>query len=120
MANFFYFADRKHRATATLRTVLLSIFGLGEGAVNHLAAKIGLPPSIRFRRIPSSKLRRLQSLLSTLPTGRALRKRYILRVSEKERLGTYQGVRHLQGLPTRGQRTHSNGRTASRVRFRLQ
>lgn len=119
MANFFYFADRKHRATATLRTVLLSIFGLGEGAVSQLAAKTGLSPSIRFRRIPPAKLRQLKSLLSALPTGRVLRKQYILRVAEKERLGTYQGIRHTQGLPTRGQRTHSNGRTAGRVRFRL-
>jgi len=30
--------------------------------------------------------------------------------------GSYRGIRHIQGLPCRGQRTHANGKTTRRLK----
>ncbi|MDE0709426.1 MAG: 30S ribosomal protein S13, partial [bacterium] len=32
-------------------------------------------------------------------------------IKRKMEIGCYQGLRHRRGLPVRGQRTHTNGRT---------
>jgi small subunit ribosomal protein S13 len=38
-------------------------------------------------------------------------------IIKSQRIKSYKGKRHAQGLPVRGQRTHSNGLTAKRLSF---
>jgi small subunit ribosomal protein S13 len=38
------------------------------------------------------------------------------RIDELVSIKSYRGLRHRQGLPVRGQRTHTNGRTAKKLR----
>ena len=40
-------------------------------------------------------------------------------IRRKTEIGTYQGLRHRNGLPVRGQRTHTNARTRKGPRFAI-
>jgi len=43
---------------------------------------------------------------------------YGTRIHEHKKYATYRGVRLLHGLPSHGQRTHTNAKTSKRLRFK--
>jgi small subunit ribosomal protein S13 len=45
-----------------------------------------------------------------------LKKEKILLAKKLVQIKTYRGIRRLRGLPIRGQRTHTNAKTASKFR----
>ena len=47
-----------------------------------------------------------------IPQHSSLKKKILINVLLNVSVGTYKGVRHMHGLPVRGQRTWSNGKTS--------
>ena len=87
--------------------------GLGLRSAAAFATLLGLGPRLPAGRRPQL-MGRLEARLSALRLDRTLRRWEQARIQAKRRLATAAGRRHLEGLPVRGQRTHSNGRTARR------
>jgi small subunit ribosomal protein S13 len=100
-----------HRPAAT---ALDPFVGLGRRSAAAQAAALGLGPRTPLNRA-GRPLRPLEGRLGRLRLDRTLRRWEQLRIQAKRRLGSAPGRRHDQGLPVRGQRTHSNGRTARRL-----
>jgi small subunit ribosomal protein S13 len=88
--------------------------GLGRRSAAALAAALGLGPRTPLAAA-ARPVRPLEGRLGPLRLDRALRRFQGLRIQAKRRLATAAGRRHDQGLPVRGQRTRSNGRTARRL-----
>ena len=71
---------------------------------------------MKIAHIPDRILREIEDYLgSSFTTGRALKQQRQERVKFLWKLGTYRGLRLFQGLPARGQRTHSNAQTAKKL-----
>jgi len=53
----------------------------------------------------------LQKVVDKFPVEGDLRKKITDDIERLKQIGTYRGVRHIQNLPVRGQRTRTNART---------
>lgn len=94
---------------------LSSLFGLGPNRSRSLCLGLGFSPQLKLALIPARRLLQLERfVLDRLTLGRSLKKVYLSNIDRKKKVGLLAGLRHSQRLPVRGQRTHSNGRTARR------
>jgi small subunit ribosomal protein S13 len=106
-------------ANRRLAYALLLIPGLGLTRSNELCRILGVAPSIRVRDLTQSQEKAL---------AQELKENYIVaghleeeRKADLHRIlnnGSQRGHRIRLGLPVRGQRTHSNAKTANRLRGR--
>lgn len=93
-------------------------FGFGAGLKNVMSDFLGL--NIRFRRV--LRLRTKHVLIVKKKTDlmdfgsikkRNIRERVLLLI----RIKSYRGMRHKMKHPSRGQRTHTNGKTKKKFRY---
>jgi small subunit ribosomal protein S13 len=97
---------------------LTKIFGIGTFQSVLICKKIGFSRNCKLSRLTSNQTVKLFKLVETsnLLINSALRKYKIVLIKKLTQIKTYKGIRRLRGLPVRGQRTHTNAKTASRVR----
>jgi small subunit ribosomal protein S13 len=96
---------------------LLSVTGVGRAYTNHLCQFFGLTYSTPLREISRDTLK---SLVRKTSNERlvllALRREVVTAIKLKSQLRLYQGIRHNEGLPVRGQNTKANARTSRRLK----
>jgi small subunit ribosomal protein S13 len=90
---------------------LTYIFGIGDKVAQDILKTAKVDPSIRTKNLTSDEFRRIQDAIETLPTEGELRKIVRNNIETLKRIQAYRGVRHMMGLPVRGQRTRTNART---------
>jgi len=89
------------------------IYGLGPTNSNEILAKAGIEPSIRAKDLNEQQL---SQIVHAIQEGKYiiegdLRREVGLNLKRLQAIKCYRGVRHLRGLPVRGQRTSTNART---------
>jgi small subunit ribosomal protein S13 len=112
-----FLGRKKVSLNQTLFSSLCSVYGLGHSRIRIIMCKLGCVRKTKLSSIYSNKRNGLSRFISNhYSTEKLLRKptNNILRDLIKN--GTYKGIRMLQGLPSNGQRTHSNASTAGRLR----
>ena len=96
---------------------LTLVYGVGRRSAQLVCAQAGLSWQTRTDACRAEDLARLTSWIEALGPhsgeARRIRRQHVDRLVK---IGCYRGFRHKQGLPLRGQRTHSNARTSRRVR----
>ena len=90
---------------------LTYIFGIGRSNVKAVIKEARVDPDKRARDLTSEEIARLQRAMERINTEGELRKKIHEDIQRLKRIGTYRGLRHSAGLPVRGQRTRTNGRT---------
>lgn len=109
------FFDRLHSPQTTLFAACRTVGAVGFSSLLVLLSRFGCGPRSTLSSVPSTTLRKLEALLRSLRSGRTVRRLQLTAISEKRRSGSFEGLRHSQSLPVRGQRTHSNAKTAARI-----
>lgn len=100
-----------------LGKALLSISGIGVPYAKYLCAFLGLSFAIPLEAVPREHLKlmaRKSSLERTVLL--TLKRESFNAIKHKIQLKTHQGVRHLEGLPVRGQNTKSNASTSRKLK----
>lgn len=88
------------------------IFGIGETRSKEILAKAGVSPDVRVKDLTEDEVARIRKVITDEGNVEGdLRKRIQMDVRRLIDIGAYRGLRHRAGLPTRGQRTHTNART---------
>jgi small subunit ribosomal protein S13 len=98
---------------------LISIYGIGRASAFLVCKKLGLSRNLIIKDLSKEQLGKLvKSIesLNLLVAGDLLKSRFLI-AKKLVSIKSYRGLRRYQGLPVRGQRTHTNARTA-RNRFR--
>ena len=96
---------------------LRRIYGIGPSKVTSILNTLGLNRTLKFKQLNQKLKNRLvqlvedQYLINDDLKKELLKKREIL-----VRLRTYRGLRDRHKLPRRGQRTHTNARTAKKLK----
>lgn len=98
--------DRKHAWLA-----LTSIYGIGRNRALKICSNAGVPTDIRIINLNEEQLEALRVEVSRYTIEGDLRRTVSMNIKRLMDLGCYRGIRHRRGLPVRGQRTHTNGRT---------
>ena len=92
---------------------LTYIHGIGRTRSRQILARAGVDEAVRVKDLGEDEARRIRELIQD--GGRLvegdLRKDVTQNIKRLIEIGSYRGMRHRRGLPTRGQRTHTNART---------
>lgn len=111
------FLGLQFSASTRLEKVLLAVPGIGYSYAAYLTKFFGLSSRLSLKRVTREQLKLLARKItlerSTLST---LRRETSTAIKLKIQLKTYKGVRHLEGLPVRGQNTKSNASTSRKLK----
>jgi len=99
-----------------IKNALTKIFGLGINQSKYLLNKLGITENVYvFELTKNQKLRLVQLLeVSPLILKLDLKRNQINSLNRLIKIKSYRGLRLLQNLPLRGQRTHTNRKTAKK------
>lgn len=97
---------------------LTNVFGIGKFQSFLICKKIGFSRNCKLSKLTSNQTIKLLKLIETsnILINSTLKKYKIVLIKKLTQIKTYKGIRRLRGLPVRGQRTHTNAKTASKVR----
>lgn len=106
----------KHKS---ISFALQHIYGIGKTHAVLICKKLGLSVNLAVKDLSKEQLSKLIKSIESLNISVAgdLLKSRLLTVKKLVSIKSYRGLRRYQGLPVRGQRTHTNAKTA-RKRFR--
>jgi len=91
---------------------LTTIFGIGRSTSQEVLAKTGISPDTYVKDLTDDEISRLRDAIDNeLTVEGDLRRERSQDVKRLTEIGTYRGLRHRRGLPTRGQRTKTNARS---------
>lgn len=91
---------------------LTYIHGIGRTKAVEIADKLGIVHSARVQDLSDEEILRIRETIdSDHQVEGDLRRTTAMNIKRLMDLRTYRGLRHRNGLPVRGQRTHTNART---------
>lgn len=96
---------------------LQTVYGIGLRYSEYLCSKIGVSKKAIMKNVSIDSLKKLIKLTnSECSLERELEVSVSTDIATKIKLKTYQGKRHSQGLPVRGQNTKNNSQTSKKLR----
>ena len=99
--------DNKHISIA-----LTYIFGIGRESARRICDKASIPYLTKTKELTEEQMVKIRDIIeSDFKIEGALRSEVTMNIKRLMEIGSYRGMRHKLGLPTRGQRTHTNART---------
>ncbi|KKR10499.1 MAG: 30S ribosomal protein S13 [Microgenomates group bacterium GW2011_GWA2_39_19] len=90
---------------------LTKIYGVGWALSRQILEKCRVDPEKRTKDLNEKELASLSKAIEEHEVEGDLRREIRQNIQRLKDIGTYRGVRHNKGLPVRGQRTKTNGRT---------
>src|SRR6185436_18213158 len=88
------------------------IFGIGWPASVKILAAAKVDASKRTSELSETEVAKIREFIEKNYTVEgALKQQITGNIKLKKEIGSYQGIRHIRGLPVRGQRTKTNSRT---------
>jgi small subunit ribosomal protein S13 len=88
------------------------IYGIGLSLSKVILARTGIDPDKRVKDLAEEEVAKLrEDIESHYQVEGDLRRTEALNIKRLMEIGCYRGMRHRRGLPCRGQRTKTNGRT---------
>ena len=92
-------------------TGLTYIYGIGPSMSKSILAKAGIDPFHKIKDLTDTEVVAIRDVIKTIAVEGDLRKDINMAIKRLMEVGSYRGSRHRKGLPCRGQRTKTNGRT---------
>lgn len=91
---------------------LTYIYGLGLTSAQRIVKSSQVDPKKRAGELSQGEINRIRELIEkNYKIEGDLRRQIMLNIKRIKELQTYRGLRHMKGLPVRGQRTKTNSRT---------
>lgn len=91
---------------------LTYIFGIGRNSAQKILTKAGVDWNKKVQDWTDDEQNAIRTIISNeFKVEGALRSEVQMNIKRLMDIGTYRGIRHRLGLPTRGQRTKNNSRT---------
>lgn len=91
---------------------LTYIYGIGRSRAKDLLKKAGVEATVKVKELTEEQTSNIRKVIDQ--EGKVegdLKKEVSMNIKRLMDIGSYRGMRHRRGLPTRGQRTHTNART---------
>jgi len=91
---------------------LTYIYGIGRTTSQAILDKAGVDWNKRVAELNDEEVAKIRSIIqSDYKVEGAMRSEVQMNIKRLMDVGSYRGLRHRKGLPTRGQRTRTNART---------
>ena len=104
---------REKRVEVSLRY----IYGIGSTTARAVLGEARVEGGIRVRDLTEAQVAKIREVIDRAHTVEGdLRREVALNIKRLQEIGSYRGLRHRKGLPTRGQRTRTNARNRKGAR----
>jgi small subunit ribosomal protein S13 len=91
---------------------LTYIYGIGRSTAQKILRAANIDFDAKIKNLTGEEVNRLRQIIETQHKIEGeLRQEVANNIKLLMDIGSYRGMRHRRGLPTRGQRTHTNART---------
>ncbi|EFE28900.1 30S ribosomal protein S13 [Filifactor alocis ATCC 35896] len=90
---------------------LTYIFGIGRPTSNKILKDTGINPDTRIKDLTEEEVNTLRKAIDNYLVEGDLRREISLNIKRLRDIRCYRGIRHMKGLPVRGQKTKTNART---------
>ena len=91
---------------------LTHIYGIGSSSSKKICKKAEIPEESRVKNLTEEQVNRLRHCIEEeYKVEGILRSEVTMNIKRLLDTGSYRGLRHRRGLPTRGQRTKTNARS---------
>jgi small subunit ribosomal protein S13 len=91
---------------------LTYIYGIGRTTAKQILEEVKIPGEVKANDLDENQVAAIRKTIdSQYRVEGDLRKEISMNIKRLMDMGCYRGYRHRRGLPTRGQRTHTNART---------
>ena len=88
------------------------IYGIGLSSSRKILHLVQIDPNKRAKDLTPQEVNRLKEIIEkNYKIEGDLRREIMVNIKSLREIGTYRGLRHIRGLPVRGQRTKTNSRT---------
>ena len=113
-----YFLESSLPDKKTVAFALTYIFGVGKNTANQICKQLGFVKNIKLNQLSNDQIDRLIDCLksSKIDVNNDLKKLRSLQITKLIKIKSFRGVRLKNGFPARGQRTHTNAKTAKKIR----
>lgn len=94
---------------------LTYIYGIGITNSNKLCAEVKIDHNKKVKDLTESELTLMRNFIEkNYVVEGDLKRVALMNIKLKRDIKCYQGLRHIRGLPVRGQNTHSNAQTSKK------
>ncbi len=91
---------------------LTRIYGIGPASARKILEEARIDPSVRAGKLSEEEISRIAGIIDrNYVVEGALRRQIQQNIARLRDIRCYRGLRHIRGLPVRGQRTRTNART---------
>ena len=95
-----------------MEVALTYIYGIGQTKAKQILKNASVSPDTRTDELADSEISAIRNIIDKDQRVEGdLRRDISMSIKRLMDIGAYRGLRHRKGLPVRGQRTHTNGRT---------
>ena len=95
-----------------MEVALTYIYGIGQTKAKQILKNASVSPDTRTDDLADSEISAIRNIIDKDHRVEGdLRRDISMSIKRLMDIGAYRGLRHRKGLPVRGQRTHTNGRT---------
>ncbi len=95
-----------------IEAALPYIYGVGLPAAQKILSATHISPDKRTKDLSEDELARIREYIEkNYKVEGELRQQVLLNIKRLKEISAYRGIRHMRGLPVRGQRTKTNSRT---------
>jgi small subunit ribosomal protein S13 len=95
-----------------IETSLSYIYGVGRPLAKKILLELKIDPTIRALEMSAADLNKLKDYIEkNFRVEGELRRDKMMSIKRLKDIGCWRGIRHIKGLPVRGQRTKTNTRT---------
>jgi small subunit ribosomal protein S13 len=98
--------------TKRIEAALPYIYGVGLPLSKKILEATKVDPNKRTSELTEAEVAKIREYIEkNFVVEGGLRQQIATNIKMKKEIGSYQGLRHIKGLPVRGQRTKTNSRT---------
>ena len=95
-----------------IEIALTYIYGIGRSLSRKILAEAGIESHLRASELNVEQVNKLKDIIEKkYKIEGGLRREIMTNIKRLKDIGCWRGVRHIKGLPVRGQRTRTNTRT---------
>ena len=95
-----------------IEIALTYIYGIGRSQATKILTSAGVSFDVKVRELNDDEINQIRKVIEeNYRVEGDLRKEVTMNIKRLMEIGSYRGLRHRRGLPVRGQRTKTNGRT---------
>ena len=95
-----------------IEIALTYIYGVGRSLSRQILSKVGINPQKKASELTSQEVAQLKETIEkNFKVEGELKRELMMNIKRLKDVGSWRGLRHMRGLPVRGQRTRTNTRT---------